>query len=84
MRFFIWYLIGLFSCPVLILMSVVLWSIFRYVVTWCRTKHKELKARKEWHYDNPYWQEAFDAGAKWAEDGKPCAKPFLARFKVGE
>lgn len=55
-----------------------------YALEWICWKRRQLKLRAEWTADNPYWQEAFDAGVKWADDGKPRAKPWLTRSHMPE
>jgi len=75
------YLYGLFTIPVVLVIGIVLLELTRTLMAWCQTKHRELKARKVWHYENPYWEEAFEAGAKWADEGKPPSKPNLSRLK---
>lgn len=81
MKFFTWYLCGLFSTPILFVLAVVLCEGIALFFAWCQTKYLILKTRKEWDCENPYWREAFDAGVKWADDGKPPAKPNLTRLK---
>ena len=51
-------------------------------IAWCRWKRRQIRMRKEWRYDNPYWTEAFDAGANWVEDGRPPMKPHCGRVHI--
>lgn len=76
-----WYVIAFFSFPVVVIIGLLLIEAIRTAFDWLYTKQQEMRARAVWHYENPYWQEAFDAGVKWADDGKPPAKPNLGRLK---
>jgi len=76
-----WYTIGFFSFPVVIVVGALLIEAIRTAFDWLYTKQKETRAKAAWTEENPYWREAFDAGVKWAEDGKPRSKPNLTRLK---
>lgn len=75
------YIIGFVACPAVVIIGALLIEAIRTAFDWLYTKQKETRARAAWHYENPYWQEAFDAGVKWADDGKPTSKPNLSREK---
>ena len=78
--FWVGFIIGMFLAPIL----VVAWAGGIYLHTWFQTQRLMLRKRDEWNYENPYWQEAFDAGIKWVDDGKPQGQPFLGRLSFGD
>ena len=41
-----------------------LWSAGLYAAAWLRWKRRELKHRREWTQENPYWREAYELGRK--------------------
>jgi len=64
-----------------LLAGVGLGTLFMTFLFWCGWKRREIRARAEWTQSNPYWREAFDAGADWADAGRPAARPNLTRLK---
>jgi len=78
-----WYIVALAAVawPVGIVLAAALAWFLRAAFAWCGWKRREILARAEWTQTNPYWREAFDAGANWADAGHPASRPFLARLK---
>lgn len=71
--------IGLSTAPFLALAVLICGCLTVAAISWARWKRRELRARKEWTEKNPYWREAFEAGAKWRDDGYPPARPNLTQ-----
>lgn len=52
------------------------------LATWAEWKRLQIRKRAEWTYENPYWKEAWNAGVKWADEGKPRMTPFLGELRM--
>ena len=37
-----------------------------WAASWFAWKRRQLRLRREWTQENPYWKESFDAGVAWA------------------
>jgi hypothetical protein len=78
----LWILIGFVAFPVALAALVLgvfgVWCLG----AWLSWKNREFHCRREWTQENPYWREAFEAGAKWACEGESRAEPNLTRLRM--
>jgi len=73
---------GFLAClPILAVLGA---AVFAAVcaASWLNWKTRQINCRREWTQENPYWREAFEAGAKWADGGKSRAQPNLTSLRM--
>ena len=77
-----WILIGILASPLVALVGLLIGWAFLWAVAWFSWKRRQIRLRAEWTEANPYWREAFEAGAKWAREGDPRAEPNLTQLRM--
>ena len=75
-------LIGFVAFPVAIVISTAIGFLASLLIKWASWKRMQIRRRDEWTEENPYWREAFDAGVKWADEGKPRFTPNLGELRM--
>jgi len=55
--------IGILIIPV----AIALAGLGAMVWAWATWKARQIRCRKEWTQENPYWRESFDDGVRWAK-----------------
>lgn len=78
----LWMLISFASLAVFLLVLTAGAMLVGLLMKWASWKRLQIRKRAEWTYENPYWQEAFAAGVKWADEGKPPMRPFLGELRM--
>ncbi len=79
-----WILVGVLASPIIYLGALVLVLMACRAVEWIDWKRRQIRCRREWIEENPYWREAFEAGAKWAREGESHAVPNLTQLRMPE
>ena len=64
----LWILVGVVLCVVVLAIGICVGPAILCLVGWFNWKRRQLRHRKEWTQENPYWRESFAAGVKWAEE----------------
>jgi len=78
----LWILIGFVAFPFVFAAILVAVFLAIYLAAWFNWKERQFHCRREWTQKNPYWREAFEAGAKWAREGESRAEPNLTRLRM--
>ena len=77
-----WILVGFAAFPLLIAIFVLAVFGVWCLAAWFSWKTREFYCRREWTQENPYWREAFEAGAKWARESDQRAEPNPTRLRM--
>jgi len=77
-----WILVGAVVGTLSYIAAFIAFAAVRWFASWIFWKRRQIRCRREWTQENPYWREAFDAGAKWAREGESRAEPNLTRLRM--